>query len=227
MKRYKSKCDCQLLAYCLMGNHVHILIHENSVPIGDIIRHLGSAFVYWYNNKYERSGHLFQDRFKSEPVDNEVYLLNVFRYILNNPVKAGICANPCDYPYSSAREYLLGIKGITDRDLIYCFFENNSMRDFVCRKNNDQCLEIEEKVSFRCSDEKAKEFIRNEFRAGIPAIGKKKDRTFLNTSIYRLVRSGISIRQLSRLTGISKKIIENAIKETENRPLSPKGIIQG
>ena len=73
-----------------MGNHVHLLIQEgNETTLGDVFRHIGSAFVYWYNIKYERVGHLFQDRYKSEPVEDEAYLLTVFRYILMNPVKVG------------------------------------------------------------------------------------------------------------------------------------------
>ena len=92
LKRYRDSCGYQLHAYCLMGNHVHLLLQEGeNKTTGEIIRHIGSAYVYWYNLKYERTGHLFQDRFKSEPVESESYLLTVFRYILMNPVKAGIC----------------------------------------------------------------------------------------------------------------------------------------
>ncbi len=212
LNRYKDKCDFQLPAYCLMGNHIHLLIRENSLPISNIFKHIGSAFVYWYNIKYERTGHLFQDRFMSEPVDNEIYLLNVFRYILNNPVKAGICENPEDYPYSSAREYLLGKAGITDKDMITNLMDHNSIKEYISRENDDQCLEFTETAGTRYTDEKAINLIHAEFRSGIPII-EKNTKSAVNSSIRKLIRSGISIRQLSRLTGISKKIIEYAIKQ--------------
>lgn len=213
LNRYKRKCNFQLLSYCLMGNHIHLLMKVNSEPIGDIFRHIGSSFVYWYNIKYERTGHLFQDRFKSEPVENETYLLNVFRYILNNPVKAGLCKNPADYPYSSAKEYLYGKPGISDKEIILGFLSRKAMIDFIGQNNDDRCMDIEESIKIRCTDEKAQKLILTEFKTTAPDFNRM-DRASFNVSIYRLTRAGISIRQLSRLTGISKKIIENAIKDT-------------
>ena len=211
LNRYKKDCGFQLLAYCLMGNHVHLLIMEQEEPIGNIFRHIGSAFVYWYNNKYDRVGHLFQDRYKSEPIDTEQYLLTVFRYILNNPVKAQICRKAEEYLYSSAREYLLGVTGITDLDMIRNFLDDYNMREFICAENDDECLEIEENPKRRCSDETAKQIIMSELGTFTPVIDKNS-RDKLNGSICQMIRKGISIRQLSRLTGISKKIIENALK---------------
>ncbi len=213
LERYKEPCGYQLYAYCLMGNHIHLLIREgNETTLGDIFRHIGSAFVYWYNIKYERAGHLFQDRYKSEPVENEAYLLTVFRYILMNPVKAGLCSAPEQYPYSSAAEYLKGTKGITDTSIIRGMLEDASMREFITRKNEDQCMDMDETTRKRMTDEQAKGMINQELGSTIPAIGKAKERKGLNASINRLVHSGISIRQLSRLTGISKKVIENALE---------------
>ena len=212
LERYKEPCGYQLYAYCLMGNHVHLLIQEgNETTLGDVFRHIGSAFVYWYNIKYERIGHLFQDRYKSEPVEDEAYLLTVFRYILMNPVKAGLCSKVEQYSYSSATEYLKGTEGITDTALIKGMLDENSMKEYISQKNDDQCMEMDEEIRKRVTDEKAKEMIRKELGSVIPAIGKAKERKGLNASINKLNHAGISIRQLSRLTGISKKVIENAL----------------
>ncbi len=138
--------------------------------------------------------------------------MNVFRYILNNPVKAGICEKPEDYPYSSAREYLLGKAGITDKDMITNLMDHNSIKEYISRENDDQCLEFTETAGIRYTDEKAVKLIHTEFRSGIPII-ENNTRSAVNASLRKLIRSGISIRQLSRLTGISKKVIENAIKQ--------------
>ncbi len=213
LERYKEPCGYELYAYCLMENHIHLLIREgNEVSIGDIFRHIGSAFVYWYNIKYERIGHLFQDRYKSEPVEDDSYFLTVFRYILMNPVKAGLCSKIEEYPYSSAGEYLKGINGITDTALINGMLNEKSMKEYICQKNEDQCMEMDETIRRRVTDEEAKKMISKELGEVIPAIGKAKERKGLNTSINRLIYAGISIRQLSRLTGMSKKVIENALK---------------
>lgn len=212
LKRFKEQCGYEIYAYCLMGNHVHLLIREgDGMSTGDIFRHIGSAFVYWYNIKYERSGHLFQDRYKSEPVEDEKYLLTVFRYILMNPVKAGLCGRPEQYPYSSAAEYLDGNDGITDTALICGILGEEGVKEFICRENDDRCMEMDEMPRKRVTDEEARKMIELELGSLMPAAGKAKERTTLNTSIRKLVHAGVSIRQLSRLTGLSKKIIENAL----------------
>lgn len=213
LERYKAPCGYELYAYCLMGNHIHLLIREgNEVSTGDIFRHIGSAFVYWYNIKYERVGHLFQDRYKSEPIEDESYLLTVFRYILMNPVKAGLCGKAEEYPYSSAGEYLKGINGITDTSYIKGMYNEKNLKEYIYQKNEDQCMEMDETSRKRVTDEEARQLISKELGGVIPAIGKAKERKGLNASISRLIHAGISIRQLSRLTGISKKVIENALE---------------
>ena len=88
-----------------MSNHIHLLIREEEESLEQIFKRIGSKYVYWYNVKYQRKGHLFQDRFKSETVENETYFLTVIRYIHQNPVKAGICEKIDDYKYSSFQEY--------------------------------------------------------------------------------------------------------------------------
>ena len=101
----KNASGFTLYAYCLMSNHVHLLLRAGSEPIDQIFKRLGSKFVYWYNAKYERTGHLFQDRFRSETIENEAQFLSVLRYILQNPLKAGIEKRPGTYPWSSFRSY--------------------------------------------------------------------------------------------------------------------------
>ena len=214
LDRFKKPCGYKLYAYCLMGNHVHLLLKEGStMPIGEVIKHIGGAFVYWYNLKYERSGHLFQDRFRSEPVESRTYLGQVFRYILRNPVKAGICCKPEDYQYSSAKEYLLGEKGITNTGYISDLIGEDALYGFVNIENDDECLEIDENARKGVTDETAIKIIKAKWGNDIPAVGKPGERTALNKAIKDLVKSGISMRQLSRLTGISIKIILSAIKK--------------
>ncbi len=213
LQRFKESCGYQLLAYCLMGNHVHLLIQTgDEVALGEIFRHIGSAFVFWYNLKYERTGHLFQDRFRSEPVEDSGYLLTVFRYILMNPVKAGFCQLSDDYPYSSARQYFRNWPGITDTEYILNLLSINQLKAFMDEDNDDQCMDINDTVRKGCTDESARQMILRELGSMSPVIGKARERQSLNASLQKLLDSGISIRQLSRLTGISRKVIENAKK---------------
>ncbi len=103
----KEKLDYEidLYAYCLMGNHIHLLIKENNAEIDNFMRRSMAHYAQYVNWKYQRKGHVFQDRFKSEVVENEKYLLTVFRYILQNPVKAGLSPSAFDYPWNSWNAY--------------------------------------------------------------------------------------------------------------------------
>lgn len=73
LKKYREICAFDIYAYCLMGNHVHLLIREGYEPLGNIMRRICGSFVLWYNKKYSRVGYLFQGRFRSEVVEDESY----------------------------------------------------------------------------------------------------------------------------------------------------------
>jgi len=90
-----------ILAYCCMPNHVHLLMEQGDEPVSTVMKRLGVRYATWFNRKYDRVGHLFQDRFLSRPVDSDPYLLMVVMYIHFNPVAAGICDQPTDYRWSS------------------------------------------------------------------------------------------------------------------------------
>ena len=90
-----------------MNNHIHLLIKEGQEELGTVFRRIGAKYVYWYNRKYSRRGHLFQDRYKSEVVEDDGYLLTVLRYIHQNPLKAGIVKNIEQYPWSSYQDYIV------------------------------------------------------------------------------------------------------------------------
>ncbi|MDW7670534.1 MAG: transposase [Bacillota bacterium] len=110
LRKYRDECGFGLYAYCLMDNHVHLLLKEEEEPLSDAMRRLCGSFVGWYNKKYDRIGHLFQDRFRSEVVEDDAYLATALRYIHRNPVKAGLCDDPADFPWSSCRELMQWMK---------------------------------------------------------------------------------------------------------------------
>jgi putative transposase len=97
----RDASGCRVLAYCLMENHVHLVLRSVAEPIGDTVRRIGVRYAGWFNRKYDRVGHLFQDRFKSVPVDDDAHLVTLLRYVWNNPVEAGLVDEPEDYQWSS------------------------------------------------------------------------------------------------------------------------------
>lgn len=92
-----------LYNYCLMDNHVHLLLKTGSEPLSHLMKRIGVRYAAFYKWKYHRTGHLFQDRFRSEAVEDDSYFLAVYRYITLNPVKAGLCTKPGQYPWCGAR----------------------------------------------------------------------------------------------------------------------------
>ena len=113
LKKYLKEEDAVLHAYCLMDNHFHLLLKIDS-GMDRLMKKISTAYVFYFNNKYERVGHLFQDRYRSIPVEDDSSLLSVVRYIHNNPAKAGICpaviagaagARTQDLPVLSARTW--------------------------------------------------------------------------------------------------------------------------
>ena len=130
LKRAKQAGGFKLYAYCLMGNHVHLLVKEEKEPLEIVIKRLGVSYVYHYNEKYDLLGHLFQDRYRSEPIETMAYFMDVLRYICQNPVKAGLIRNPLDYRWLGCA----GVKdefGLTDDIGSYTILNGKELLSFV------------------------------------------------------------------------------------------------
>lgn len=101
-----EKFACKLHAYCLMPNHVHLLVEITNEPLALLMHNLSFRYCYWFNQTYDCIGHLFQGRYKALLVDNEAYMLELVRYINQNPVKANLVNNISEYQWSSAKKYV-------------------------------------------------------------------------------------------------------------------------
>jgi putative transposase len=97
VKRYRWRC----LAFCLMRNHVHLLIETQVEVLGAGIHRLHGLYAQSFNKRHGRCGHLFQERFGSVPMESDQQILEVTRYIARNPVAAGLCADAADWSWSS------------------------------------------------------------------------------------------------------------------------------
>ena len=208
IKKYKAISGYKIFAYCLMSNHIHLVIKEEKEKIDEIIKRIAGSYVYWYNWKYYRKGHLFQDRFRSEPIDDEKYLMTVIRYIHQNPVKAGITEKMDEYEYSSYNEYINSQTELIDKNFVYEMISEEGFVEFNNEDNEDKCLDIDD-FTFRISDEDAKKTI-------VKITGCKNttelqlfDKEERNKCIKKMKNKGLSIRQISRLTGVSFAIIRN------------------
>lgn len=96
---------CDIHAYCLMSNHIHLLLAEGAEPLSSTMKRIGVAYVSYFNKRHDRLGPLFHDRFRSEPVCDANYFVTLLRYIHCNPVEAGMVESPDQYQWSSWHEY--------------------------------------------------------------------------------------------------------------------------
>ncbi|GCF86133.1 transposase [Geobacter sp. SVR] len=92
-------------AFCLMSNHIHLLVQVSDVPLSRIMQNLSFRYTRWANWRQGKSGHLFQGRFKAVLVDADAYLAELVRYLHLNPVRVGIAVDPLAYPWSSHHAY--------------------------------------------------------------------------------------------------------------------------
>lgn len=211
LKKYKEVSNYELYGYCLMDNHVHLLLRETEEPLSLSIKRISSSYVYWYNEKYNRCGHLFQERFKSEKVENSRYFLTALRYIHQNPLKAGIVKSIFDSDWTSLNEYIVKEK-LVDTELALSQFATNRKAamdlflQYMIEENNDKCLEYE--VIVKPTDDEVREYLKN---LGVESSSSlQKMATAKRNEILSKLKKhkGVSLRQASRITGISKSLIQ-------------------
>ena len=206
LEECKAISKFEIFAYCLMNNHIHLLLKEVKEPIEQVMKRITTRFVYWYNIKYQRSGHLFQDRFKSEPVESDEYFLTVIRYIHQNPIKAGICKNPHDYTFSSYGEFFK-MQTFVDCGFVFGMIDKDDFIKFNIENTFEQCLDVEEKTIIKVTDEKARKIIEKYSRCKNVSEFQALDVRTRDKCLKKLRESGLSIRQISRLTGVSFNIV--------------------
>ena len=129
LRSAKEKFRFYLYAYCLMGNHYHLLLETTQPNLSQVMQNLNSAYTIYYNIKRKRCGHLFQGRYKSILVDKDEYLLELIRYIHLNPVRAKIVDEPQKYRWSGHMEYIKDVKdGLIDKAEAQRYFKMNAQR---------------------------------------------------------------------------------------------------
>ena len=168
-----------------MSNHVHLLLRVNQEDIGSTIKYLAVMYAMYYNQKYSRSGHVFQDRFKSEPVNDMAYFVTLLRYIHQNPTKAGMVSKVGDYDWSSWKEYT-GEAPLDD---------------------DVQCLDLDEDVRISVGDREIRQYLLDSYGITDSIKVQEMDKEKRNEIIVCCLERGAGMRQLSRLTGVTYGVI--------------------
>ena len=211
MRKYLVEHGVALYAWCFMQNHIHLLLFCSLELLSTSMHQLLGNYAQYYNWRYQRTGHLFQGRFASKPVLDERRLLATVRYIHQNPCDLDV-VNLSVYTWSSYREYV-GRPFITSCGLVLELF--GGVEEFIHAHETietDETLEpvINKEAKRAKTDDdaivRAKELLGCESLAEIAAA----DKAARDSMLVVLKDSGMSVRQIARITGISKSVVQRA-----------------
>jgi len=225
----KDASNTAVLAYCLMGNHAHLVVGQGDEPLGDTMRRLAVRYAAWFNLKYGRLGHLFQDRFKSEAVESDSYLVTVLRYVYNNPVKAGLCDFAGDYAWSS--HCMLGkasrlidverLKALCDIEDLLFLVEESGEKDTNDIKGLP--LDADDLPRKRKTDALMSQVMSRSSGAATTSAFQSLDKDSQKLTILTMLKEGASIRQAARITGLSKGLVESWARISRRETTSNEG----
>jgi putative transposase len=217
MKKYTGKLGLEVYAWCLMNNHVHLLIKEGEEALGTTMKRIGVSYVSYYNEKYQTAGHLFQNRYHSETVENDEYFRTVVRYIHQNPVKAGMVTWVNEWKWSSCAGYYgqpYFPEDLLDRSRVFKMFSDDAaiacekFIEFNERTNQDECMDDFPFKRRRLPDEEAK-LIMKEILGPTEITQVKSLRKTERDLILREIKNinGLSQRQAARILGIPPSLV--------------------
>lgn len=216
----RDKGGAALLAWCLMENHVHLILRTKLEDLEALMRSLNTSFARFFNGRHGHVGPVFQGRYKSIPIETDAQLLETVRYIHHNPQVAGACHHR-DHEWSSFTPYLEGSPHL-EADLVLDML--GGKEGFLAF--HDEVPDAQETMEFAVYDgdllprrtvisdgeaiELMKKLYGREFANSVAALPKKER----DAAICRLRQMGLSVRQVERLTGIGRGIIQRCTSST-------------
>ena len=194
MYKIKEEHNINIIAYCIMNNHTHMLAETKSIEqLSKYMQRINTTYGKYYNKKYSRVGYVFRDRYKAEGIYSEKHLYNCIKYIYNNPVKAGICNKPEEYPYSNYKMMKTEFK---ER---YSLMTNSE-----CNNEEYVFIDVDEKNVITCN--KIIEAYLKENRIDLKSIKQRKE--LLKELILLLKdKNKISLRKIAEELEISRETV--------------------
>ena len=209
----KIEYNYQIYAYCLMDNHVHMVIRVEDEILSKAMQSLSIRYAQHFNKKYKRTGSLFQDRFKSKKIEDKRYFLDVCRYVHRNPENAAISKTE-DYEWSSYKEYLGKEKLVNKKVLLY-YFNNkiNEFKEYTIDKNVYDISKLAEyEIIEKLTDEQLTNIITRKFKINegdITTFFKDMKKEELKKYVKEIKDiQGTNITQVARVIRIGRSRIE-------------------
>ena len=204
LSKLKIELVFEIHAYCLMSNHVHLLLKEKCLgDISVIMKRLLTKYVMYFNRKYQRSGALIASRYKSIAVEVDEYFIPLQRYIHQNPLRAGLVTKIEDYPYSSYNEYRVGGEFVTTALTLGMIERDEWIR--IQQLVTDEMFEASGHIHL--ADEEVRRKIMRLANVSEPYEIGTWEKHKRDVMLQKLKTEGLSIRQIERATGISRGAI--------------------
>ncbi|MCI8366618.1 MAG: transposase [Eggerthellaceae bacterium] len=207
--------EVSTVSWCLMSNHIHVLCVGSVKELSRLMQRVGTSFAQYYNGRHGHVGSVFQNRYSCTPIESDSHLLLAIRYIHYNPVESGECRLE-EYPWSSylelsGSEAFLEGRGICDKSLVYGFFDG--VEGFL-RFHGDLGDEISlcemTAPRNRMDDHRAREVAMGLIGENFSDLLSSLPKPHRNAKLRALKHAGLSVRQIERLTGIGRNIIDRA-----------------
>ena len=142
--KYKQKFPITIIAYCIMNNHAHLLVHVEDIKVlGKFMHIINLIYSQFYNRENQRTGVLFRNKYQSEPIYDKRYLINCINYIHMNPVKANMVKDCKDYPYSTYNDYLNNIGICKSKLMTEIFGANYNYNNLFVTSPNSLFIDID------------------------------------------------------------------------------------
>ena len=209
LARRAADAGISILAWCLMENHVHLVLEDPTQSLSEMMQRLSGDYAQRFNRRTGHVGHVFENRFKSSAIDSEAYLLQAVRYVHDNPDNAGICPAH-EYPWSSYHEYV-GSSEIADTHLVLDML--GGVDGFVAYSQPEMRRSYRFDRRARVPEDEAGEVARLVL-GGLPAHEVKAlPKAERNGMLQELRNMGLSVRQIERLTGVGHGTISRVTQK--------------
>lgn len=220
LKSYSDLALLKLIAYCILDTHAHFLLKVDKYDISTIMKKVNITYAYYYNCKYNRTGHVFYDRFKSICIRDKEDVLPTIRFIHNNPISNGIVKKHDAYKWSSYKDYIEGNEDTTIlyKKVVLAQFDSNvrealhKFKVYTKTENRDFFLDVKDSTENKINTILETYLAKNNIK--LSQLGYKENKTHRTHLILMLKDTGkLSIRKIGEILQLNRGVVYKIIKE--------------